>query len=380
MLQNKIYQNYIIEIVKIFFTILFGLTIIAWTVRAVNFLDLIVENGYSILTYFQYSTLNILGVLTKFIPLSFLLALTIFVVRQKEENEFIILWTSGVKKIQIVHLFFLISISISIFYLLFSVLITPYALNKSRQILSNEKLANFLPTVRVQQFSDSFTGLTFIVDEKYKNQVKNIFLQDTSNVLQNISVSKTKKKNDNTIIAQMGIVEKDNLVLINGQIISSDTSNRKNEIINFDQLSLSLNNLKNTTIKEPKIQETSTLKLFSCIKVNIFKYDKCKINFKEEIIPILNRRVVMPLFIPVITLLTSLLLIKKKSFFFNKISIFAYSFLILLYSEIILRYTGLNNIVNIIFLISPIIFTITFYFFLKFKFSKEYISNEQYSS
>ena len=283
----------------------------------------------------------------------------------------------GSKKIQIVHLFFLISIVLSFF---FSVLITPYALNKSRQILSNEKLANFLPTVRVQQFSDSFTGLTFIVDEKYKNQVKNIFLQDTSNVLQNISVSKTKKKNDNTIIAQMGIVEKDNLVLINGQIISSDTSNRKNEIINFDQLSLNLNNLKNTTIKEPKIQETSTLKLFSCIKVNILKYDECKINFKEEIIPILNRRVVMPLFIPVITLLTSLLLIKKKSFFFNKVSIFAYSFLILLYSEIILRYTGLNNIVNIIFLISPIIFTITFYFFLKFKFSKEYISNEQYSS
>ena len=172
MLQNKIYQNYIIEIVKIFFTILFGLTIIAWTVRAVNFLDLIVENGYSILTYFQYSTLNILGVLTKFIPLSFLLALTIFVVRQKEENEFIILWTSGVKKIQVVHLFFLISVSISIFYLFFSVLITPYALNKSRQVLSNEKLTNFLPTVRVQQFSDSFTGLTFIVDEKYKNQVK----------------------------------------------------------------------------------------------------------------------------------------------------------------------------------------------------------------
>ena len=85
MLQNKIYQNYIIEIVKIFFTILFGLTIIAWTVRAVNFLDLIVENGYSILTYFQYSTLNILGILTKFIPLSFLLALTIFVVRQKRK-------------------------------------------------------------------------------------------------------------------------------------------------------------------------------------------------------------------------------------------------------------------------------------------------------
>ena len=75
MLQNKIYQNFIKEILKTFFVILFGLTVIAWTVRAVNFLDLIVENGYSITTYFQYSTLNLLGILTKFIPLSFLLSL-----------------------------------------------------------------------------------------------------------------------------------------------------------------------------------------------------------------------------------------------------------------------------------------------------------------
>jgi len=379
MLQNKIYQNYIIDIVKIFFTILFGLTVIAWTVRAVNFLDLIVENGYLLLTYFQYSSLNILGILTKFIPLSFLIALTIFVVKQTEENEFIILWTSGVKKIQLVHLFFCVSVSITIFYLLFSVLITPLALNKSRQILSDEKLANFLPTVRVQQFSDSFTGLTFIVDEKYKNQVKNIFLQDDSNVLQNISVSKTDKKNNNTIIARMGIVEQDNLVLLNGQIISSDIANGKNEIINFDQLNLNLNNLKNTTIKKPKIQETSTIKLLSCLNKNFLDNNlKCKADFKEEILPVLNRRVVMPFFIPVITLLTCLLLIKRKSLFLNKISVFLYSFLVLLYSELILRYTGLNSLVNLIFLISPIFLFIISYLYLRLKFSKEYKIDEQY--
>ena len=58
MLQNKIYQNYTIEILKTFLTILFGLSIIAWTVRAVNFLDLIVESGYPVSTYFLYSILN----------------------------------------------------------------------------------------------------------------------------------------------------------------------------------------------------------------------------------------------------------------------------------------------------------------------------------
>ena len=41
MLQNKIYQNFTKEILKTFIVILFGLSAIAWTVRAVNFLDLL---------------------------------------------------------------------------------------------------------------------------------------------------------------------------------------------------------------------------------------------------------------------------------------------------------------------------------------------------
>ena len=81
MLQNKIYQNYTKEIFKTFLTILFSLTIIAWTVRAVNFLDLIVESGYPPSIYFKYSFLNLFGIAPKFIPLSFLLALTLFILK-----------------------------------------------------------------------------------------------------------------------------------------------------------------------------------------------------------------------------------------------------------------------------------------------------------
>ena len=115
MLQNKIYQNYLIEILKTLMTILFSLTIIAWTVRAVNFLDLIVENGYPLITYFKYSFLNIFGIVPKFIPLSFLLALIIFILKQIQENELVILWTSGVKKIHLVNLFLFFSIFITFF-------------------------------------------------------------------------------------------------------------------------------------------------------------------------------------------------------------------------------------------------------------------------
>ena len=70
--QNKIFINYLIEVFKTLATILFSLTIIAWTVRAVNFFgNLIVENGYPLTTYFKYSFLNIFGIMPKFIPLSF---------------------------------------------------------------------------------------------------------------------------------------------------------------------------------------------------------------------------------------------------------------------------------------------------------------------
>ena len=39
----------------------------------------------------------------------------------------------------------------------------------------------------MQQFSDSFKGLTFIVDEKINNEIKNIFLHDNGNNLKNLS-------------------------------------------------------------------------------------------------------------------------------------------------------------------------------------------------
>ena len=375
MLQNKIYQNYLIDIFKTFLTILLGFTLIAWTVRAVNFLDLIVESGYPVLTYFQYSFLNIFGILTKFIPLSFLIALILFIIKQIQENELIILWTSGVKKIELVKLFFLFSVIISIFYLVFSSLITPLALNKSRQILGKESLTSFLPTVKAQQFSDSFNGVTFIVDKKYNNELKNIFLQDNARVLKNISSN--KKKALTTIIASNGLINENKMIMFNGQIISSDKNNQGNDIIKFDQLSVDLNNFKNRTIKQPKVQETSTITLLTCLEGSIFYKISCEKNFKTEILPILNRRITFPLYFPIIALFASFLLIKsKKKFFFSKVSVFLYCFLVLLYAELIIRYTGISNLISKLFILSPVVLSILVYIFLKFKFSNEALKNE----
>ena len=379
MLQNKIYQNFTKEIIKTFFVILLGLTLIAWTVRAVNFLDLIVESGYSVSAYFQYSFLNLFGILTRFIPLAFLLSLMIFIMKQIQEKEFLILWTSGVKKIKIANLFFFISIFILMIYLFFSTLITPLALNKSRSIISQSNFNSFLPTIRIQQFSDSFEGFTFIVEKKIKNNIENVFIHDSSNTLKNLT-SNQNEISKTTIVAKSGTVEEKKMVLFNGQIISSKKENKKNEIIRFEQLNIDLANLQTGRIKQPKLQETSTLKLFQCMNASTGEYTTyCKKDTKKEITTVLNRRIVLPLYIPVIALLCSFLLMKTqthKKKFLNKYTIFILSFLVLLYAELIIRYTGLSKIIGALFLISPAILIPIIYFLLSFKLSRESLNNE----
>ena len=366
MLQNKIYQNFFIEIIKNFAVILFGLSIIALTVRAVNFLDLIVDNGYPLSAYFKYSFLNLLGIAPKFIPFSFLIALLIFVIKHLEDSEFLILYTSGVKKINLVNLFFLTSIVVLIFYLFLSTFLTPYALNKSRKLLSQDNLNSILPTLKTQQFNDSFKGLIFFVEKKTGNEIQNVFLQDKGKHLKNLS-SNISSNNITNIIAKNGIIEKQKLILLNGQIISSKKNNAKNEIIKFEQLNIDLSDINTRTIKSPKLQETSTVTLIRCLLDQNYLGLNCEA--QKEIIASLNRRLILPFYIPVISLICSLLLIKSDKKILQKNIIFLTSFLLLIFTEVIVRYTGINYFSRLIFLVTPFVLLVSLYSSLVYKFS-----------
>mgnify|MGYP001462155913 FL=1 len=376
MLQNKIYQNYIKEILKTFFVILFGLSVIAWTVRAVNFLDLIVEDGYSIFTYFQYSFLNLFGILTKFIPLAFLISLLIFIIKQIQENEFLILWVSGVQKLKIINLFCFVSFLVLIFYLTFSTFLTPMALNKSRLLLGKDGFNSFLPTIRVQQFSDSFQGFTFLVEKKVGNEIKNIFIHDEANILKKINTNKSSS-DTSTIVAKEGLVQEKKMVLFNGSILTAKKNSSETNIIKFKQLNIDLKDLQADTITFPKLQETSTHDLTMCLMGRNFDTNNCKEGTKKEIVTTLNRRLVLPLYIPIIALLCSFLLIenkRQKKRFINQYSVFTISFLVLLYAELIIRYTGLSKIISLIFLTTPLLLILFLYFLLIYQTSRDITS------
>ena len=374
MLQNKIYQNYIIEILKSFFVILFSFSVIAWTVKAVNYLDLIVESGYSIFTYLNYSLLSLTGVLTKFIPLSFLVTIVFFIGKQIEEKEFTILWSAGVKKIHMVNLLLLSSLVILIFYLIFSTLITPYTLNQSRKLLSDKNEISIFPILKENQFIDAYKGVTLIVGKKMENEVQNVFIFDNSNNFKSLQSNNAKNESLN-IIAQQGIAEKDRLVLLNGQLVTTLADNKKSKIVKFDQMNLNLGSIENNIIKKPKIQETSTIQLINCFTNKFDKNSFCNEKSKKEVIPTLNRRIILPIYIPIISLISCLLLAntKKNNLILNKITIFLLSFFTLLFVELFIRYTGVNYLINYLFIFFPFLLLPLMYLLLIQKFKKEII-------
>ena len=370
MLQNKIYRNFFVEIFKNFLVILLGLSLIALTVRAVSFLDLIVDSGYSVSNYFKYSILNLFGIIPKFIPFSFLISVTIFISKHMQDNEFTILWTSGVKKTQVVNLLFYVSIFVFLIYLILTTVISPYFLNKSRQILSNDQINSFLPTIKKKQFNDTFKNFTFFVENKENNEIENIFLYDDGNSLKSLS-SSNEDNTYTTIFAQKGVVKDSKLLLLNGQIINSKKDNLSNEIIEFEQMNINLSDLDTSTIKQPKLQETSTIKLLNCFVTNTFIDRVCENELREEITAVVYRRIFLPLYIPILSLICSLCLIKSTKNYFNRYIIFTYSFILVILTELTVRLTGINFLIRTTFTIAPFLLFLFFYIFLFFKFSNE---------
>ena len=378
MLKNKIYNYITLELIKSFILILFSLSLIAWTVRAVNFLDLIVDSGYSTSTYFTYSLLNLTNIMTKFIPLSFLLALLLTIIRLERQNELLVLWTSGVAKSKITHLFFLISVFILLIYIIFSTIITPTALYKSRGLIKQSGVDTVNNLLKPNAFSDAFKGLTFYVGEKENNIVKNIFIKDDSNNLNSLIPENSSSK-DKTVIAERGIIDKNKIILENG-IIQSYEENNTVKIIQFNKTLLNFNNLDNRVIKDVKIQETSTLKILGCLKNYYYKkltdeYVKnCPKNNIAIVIETFSRRVLMPLYIPLVSILVSFMLIytkNKKTKIINRYIFFMLSFILLVLSELLVRFSGISNFGFYTYLLTPLVLFPILYLILLKKFWSE---------
>ncbi len=356
MMNNRIYKYFFHEFISYFLVILFASGSIIWTIQAVNFLDLVTDDGHAFTIYVTYSLLILPKMLTKLIPFSFFISAILTISKLEKDNELIILWTSGLNKIHIVNLIFRISLLVMIIQLFMSCFITPKTLNISRTLLKNSEL-QFIPSLlKEKKFNDAVKGLTIFVEEKNTNgEYKNIFIRDEGNILTKIS------QGSSTIFAKSGRLTEDekNLILRNGRIQKIEANGSIN-IINFDKTIINFSGLSTKSIVEPKIQETTTFKIIQCMRDKSKNKHNCG-RHKEERKDVkieMNKRFGMPMYIPMIGLISCFLLSSrkdKKMYLFNKyIYLTIISLIILIFAEISVRYSGLSLNHTILYYFIPI--------------------------
>jgi lipopolysaccharide export system permease protein len=305
------------------------------------------------------------------------LAFTLTILKFEKQNELIILWTSGLNKIKLVNLFFFVSLIVLLIQLSFAVFITPNSLNKSRALIRSSNFDSMPSVIKINSFSDSFKNLTFYVEKKNNDsEMENIFIRDENNTFKNI-VEDSESSTNTTIIAQKGFLDGKKIILSNG-LIQTQNQNGKLNNVTFSRTELKLDTLTPRTITKPKLQETSSSSLLKCLFRKKENFDNEKIvncpkhNMDKDIISTLLRRVGMPIYIPLITLICSFILISnRKTKSRDKYFYFALSFTILILAEILVRFSGFSKLHGMSYFFFPIILIPITYLILSKKINNE---------
>ena len=354
-MKKLIYKNIISEILLFLFLSLFALTIIIWIIQAVNFLDLISEDGHSFSIYFKFSLLSIPKILSRI--LIFVLFISIFYVISKYEdnNEILIFWTFGINKAQFINSVLIFSTIFIILQLALNSLIVPKSLDLGRKYIRSSGIELFPSLLKEKKFIDTVSDLTIFIDKKTKDgKLEKIFLKD-----------KFDDNNSKIIIAKDGqILSKNNnyyLMLENGRMLNLEKKNTN--IIEFSksEINLSLYSTKTTTF--PKIQEIDSKEILECL-LSYYKKNKSytKRNFvcNESSIQSVNkeffRRFINPFYILLVTFIASSLILKskdEKNYLKFKYFVFILGITAIILSEVSAEYLNFDNIISSILITIP---------------------------
>ena len=353
---------------------LMGISLIIWVFQAVNFLDIMIEDGRDYLVYINYSLLNFPKILSKVLPFVFFFSFFYIISKYELNNELIIFWNFGVNKFQLINFLFKFSIFLALLQILLSAFIVPKSLDTARSFLRSSSV-NFLENfIKEKKFNDTIKGVTIYSDSKDDNgNLKNIYLKKDDN---KDSFQITYAKKGNFIKSNNNQI----LVLYEGETIN--VVNNKITNFKFSKSNFNLKNLKTNTTTYIKTQEVSSLKLFKCfLRLNNYRFfnidtkdiivENCKSENLNNIIKELYKRFIIPFYLPTLMLIILFLILRSKEsidYFNYRIFIFILGLLLIISSEMTLRFIQDDFLKNMKIFSLPLIIIsciyIIFYYYL----------------
>ena len=142
-MKKILFKKLLYDYVAFLFIALISTATVIWVFQAVNFLDIMIEDGRDYLVYLKFSILNYPKILSKIFPFVLFFSIFYVTVRYELNNELIILWNFGLNKIQLVNFIIKLSIILLIFQLLLNTFVVPNSQDLARSYLRTSTV-NFL--------------------------------------------------------------------------------------------------------------------------------------------------------------------------------------------------------------------------------------------
>ncbi len=367
-MKKILFRKLLRDYLSFFLIALFSSSIIIWVFQAVNYLDIMIEDGRDYIVYINYSLLNFPKIITRLFP--FVLFFSLFYVTTKYENnnELIIFWNFGVHKIELTNFIIKFSLILMIIQILLATIAVPKSQDTARDFLRTSNINFYENFIKPQKFNDTIKGVTIYSESK-----------DADGKLNNLYLKKENENGFQITYAKEGIFKEFNkipvLVLYDGQTITGGTSGITT--FSFSKSDFPLNNFKTNTTTYKKTQELSSLQLYNCINFLFFSKSKrennnienCTIKNLKNIFKEIYKRLIIPFYIPLLALIAFLLILSsKESSNYLKIKIFTFLFGIffIIFSETTVRLISDSIYRNILIITLPYLsFTVLYLIVIK---------------
>ena len=364
-MKKILFRKLLIDYMSFFVIALFSSSIIIWVFQAVNYLDIMIEDGRDYLVYINYTLLNFPKILSKLFPFVLFFSLFYVTIKYENNNELIIFWNFGVNKITLINFIIKFSIVLMLIQIILSSVIVPKSLDTARSFLRGSTVNFYGNFIKPQRFNDTIKDVTIYSEKKDKDgSLYNLYLKKAEN-----------DKNFQITYAKKGYFKEINkspvLVLLDGETITR----KNNEITNisFSKSDFLLKNFKTNTTTYKKTQELSIVNLFICIDFlykltnkNLIspEIENCTIANKSNIFKEIYKRLIIPLYIPVLMIVPFLLILSSKessNYFKIKLFTFITGLSIIIFSETTIRVISELFIKNLFFSLIPIIVFLILY-------------------
>ncbi len=369
-MKKILFRKILLDCLKFFLLTILGVSTIVWVFQAVNYLDIMVEDGRNYFVYFNYTILIFPKIISKIYPFALFLSFYYVLSKYEKNNELSIFWNHGISQLQIINFFLKASFALMIIQILLLTFLVPKTQDMARSILRNSNINFYDNFLKPKKFNDVIKNVTMYTEKK-----------KLDGTLENIYIKKFSNANEfEILLAKTGVIKNKNnkqvLTLFNGQNIKSKNNNI--DSFTFSEFDFNLSSLQSNTTTYKKTQENSSISLINCFRNlnsddkennQILKIENCSIQNLSGISQELYKRMIIPFYIPTLVLAVLILIIISRgnlNYLKLKSLIFLLGIFIIVFSEMSLRFIVEDLNINLKIILIPIMTLIIFYSILRY--------------